>query len=72
MIEMKPLKCSRLIEWQKTEFRQESRIWRSVVSKGGERSNKRRREMSLSREERMSFTVCNKTVLLDRLIEMGC
>ena len=46
----------------KTEFRRESRIWWSIVSKAAERSNKRRTEMlSLSRAERISFTIRNKT-----------
>ena len=52
------------VDWiPKTEFRRERRIWWSVVSKAAERSNKRRTEMlSLSRVERISFTICNKTV----------
>ena len=51
-------------DWMpKTEFRRERRIWWSVVSKAAERSNKRRTEMlSLSRAERISFTIRNKTV----------
>ena len=52
------------VDWMpKTEFRWERRIWWSIVSKVAERSNKRRTEMlSLSRAERISFTICNKTV----------
>ena len=44
------------VDWMpKTEFRRERRIWRSVVSKAAERSNKRRTEMlSLSRAEKIS------------------
>ena len=54
----------RAIDWMpKTEFRQERRMWWSVVSEAAERFNKRRTEMlSLSRAERISFTTCNKTV----------
>ena len=52
------------VDWMpKTEFRRERRIWWSRVSKAAERSNKRRTEMlSLSRAERISFTIRNKTV----------
>ena len=52
------------VDWMpKAEFRRERRIWWSKVSKSAERSNRRRTEMlSLSRAERISFTVCNKTV----------
>ena len=52
------------VDWMpKAEFRRERRIWWSIVSKAAERSNKRRTEMmSLSRAERISFTVHNKTV----------
>ena len=52
------------VDWMpKTEFRRERRIWWSIVSKAAERSNKRRTEMlSLSRAERISFTIRNKTV----------
>ena len=52
------------VDWMpKTEFRRERRIWWSVLSKAAERSNKRRTEMlSLSRAERISFTIRNKTV----------
>ena len=46
----------------KTEFRREMRIWSSIVSKGAGRSNKRTEMLSLSREERMSFIIRNKTV----------
>ena len=52
------------VDWMpKTEFRRERRIWWSKVSKVAERSNKRRTEMlSLSRAERISFTIPNKMV----------
>ena len=52
------------VDWMpKTEFRRERRIWWSLVSKAAERSNKWRTEMlSLSRAERISFTIHNKTV----------
>ena len=52
------------VDWMpKTEFRRERRIWWSRVSKAAKRSNKRRTEMlSLSRAERISFTIRNKTV----------
>ena len=52
------------VDWMsKTEFRRERRIWWSKVSKAAERSNGRRTEMlSLSRAERISFTVRHKTV----------
>ena len=52
------------VDWMpKTEFRRERRIWWSRVSKAVERSNKRRTEMlALSRAERISFTIRNKTV----------
>ena len=51
------------VDWtSKTEFKWE-RIWWSVVSKAAERSNKRRTEMlSLSRVERISFTIHSKTI----------
>ena len=53
------------VDWMpKTEFRRERRIWWSRVSKAAERSNKRRTEMlSLSRAERISFTIRNKNGL---------
>ena len=52
------------VDWMpKTGFRRERRIWWSIVSKAAERSNKRRIEtLSLSRAERISFTIRNKTV----------
>ena len=52
------------VDWMpKTEFRRERRIWWSVLSKAAKRSNKRRTEiLSLSRAERISFTIRNKTV----------
>ena len=51
------------VDWMpKTEFRRERRIWWSVVSKAAERSNKRTEMLSLSRAERILFTICNKTV----------
>ena len=55
--------CRREKKKKKKEFTRERRIWWSVVSKAAERSNKRRTEMlSLSRAERISFTIRNKTV----------
>ena len=51
------------VDWMpKTEFRRERRIWWSSVSKAAERSNKRSRTEMLSRAERISFTIRNKTV----------
>ena len=51
------------VDWMpKTQFRRERRIWWSVVSKAAERSNKRTEMLSLSRAERILFTICNKTV----------
>ena len=45
------------------EFRWERRILWSIVSKAAQRFNKRRTEMlSLSRAERLLFTICNKMV----------
>ena len=56
----------------KTQFRQERRIWWSVLSKAAERSNKRTTEMlSLSRAERMWFTVCNKMVSVQVSCSVG-
>ena len=55
---MKPLECSRLNAKNRVQAGEES-----IVSKAAERSNKRRTEMlSLSRAERISFTIRNKTV----------
>ena len=52
------------VDWMpKTEYRLEKRIWWSIVSKAAERFNKRRTEiLSLSRAERISFTIRYKTV----------
>ena len=52
------------VDWMpKIEFTRQRKIWSSIVSKAAERSNERRTEMlSLSRAERISFTIRNKTV----------
>ena len=66
------------VDWMpKTQFKRERRIWWLIVSKVAVRPNKRRTELlSLSRAERISFTICNKRshccVLLDRLTERDC
>ena len=58
---MKPLECSRLNAKNRVQAGEENLVVKSV--KTTERSNKRRTEMlSLSRAERISFTIRNKTV----------
>ena len=58
---MKPLECSRLNAKNRVQAGEENLVVSSV--KAAERSSKRRTEMlSLSRAERISFTIRNKTV----------